>query len=100
MKYVGIDWQGGTSNDNGASIVPYKENVIPSSVRAIAKRAVPGVGAVQFWVGVTKQHGYCTALRLPGGTWAEPGRDSRIYPAWVDRSPAAKQPDGRSDGAR
>jgi hypothetical protein len=31
---------------------------------------VPGIGAVQFWVGDTKQHGYCTALRLPGGTWA------------------------------
>ena len=44
--------------------------MIPSSVREIAKTAVPGVGAVQFWVGVTRQHGYCVALRLPNGSWA------------------------------
>jgi hypothetical protein len=65
-----VPYQGGTSTDNGATVVPYKENVIPSSVREIAKPAVPGVGAVQFWVGVTKQHGYCVALRLPNGSWA------------------------------
>jgi hypothetical protein len=63
-----VPYQGGTVVGN--SLVPFKETVIPSSVRMIAKRTVPGVGAVQFWVGDTKQHGYCTALRLPGGSWA------------------------------
>lgn len=65
-----VPYQGGTSTTKGGPIVPFKENVIPSSVREIAKPIVPGVGAVQFWVGDTKQHGYCTALRLPGATWA------------------------------
>lgn len=63
-----VPYQGGRMV--GGTLVPYTETVIPSTVRMIAKRAVPGVGVVQFWVGDTKQHGYCTALRLPGGTWA------------------------------
>jgi len=63
-----VPYQGGTMV--GGSLVPYKETVIPSSVRMIAKRTVPGIGAVQAWVGDTEQHGYCTALRLPGGSWA------------------------------
>jgi hypothetical protein len=63
-----VPYQGGTMVRG--SLVPYTETVIPSTVRMIAKRAVPGVGAVQFWVGDTKQHGYCVALRLPGGSWA------------------------------
>lgn len=62
-----IPYQGETMV--GKTLVPFKETVIPSSVRMIAKRTVPGIGAVQFWVGGTKQHGYCTALRLPGGSW-------------------------------
>jgi hypothetical protein len=61
-------YQGGTMV--GKTLVPYKETVIPSSVRMITNRTVPGIGAVQFWVGDTKQHGYCTALRFPGGSWA------------------------------
>jgi hypothetical protein len=68
-----IPYQGGTVSrikDGKATIVPYKETVIPSSVRMVATPAVPGVGAVQFWAGDTKQHGYCTALRLPDGSWA------------------------------
>jgi hypothetical protein len=63
-----VPYQGGTMV--GGTVVPYKETVIQSSVRMIANSTVPGIGAVQFWVGDTKQHGYCTALRLPGGTWA------------------------------
>lgn len=63
-----VPYEGGTMADG--TLVPYTETVIPSSVRMIAKLTVPGVGAVQFWVGDTKQHGYCTALRLPGGAWA------------------------------
>lgn len=62
-----VPYQGGTMV--GRTLVPFKETVIPSSVRMIIKRTVPGIGAVQFWVGDTKQHGYCTALRLPSGAW-------------------------------
>jgi hypothetical protein len=63
-----VPYQGGTMV--GGTLVPFKETVITSSVRMIADPTFPGIGAVQFWVGDTKQHGYCTALRLPGGTWA------------------------------
>lgn len=74
-----VPYQGGSMVGN--ALVPFKETVIPSSVRMIAKRTVPGIGVVQFWVGDTKQHGYCTALRLPGGSWVglknpEAGGDS------------------------
>jgi hypothetical protein len=66
-----VPYQGGTVvGGKGGTLVPYTETVIPSSVRMIAKPTVPGIGAVQFWVGETKQHGYCVALRLRGGSWA------------------------------
>lgn len=46
------------------------ETVIPSTVRRIATFVVPGVGQVQYWVGATRQHGLCQAMRQPNGTWA------------------------------
>lgn len=66
-------WQGGTmerGKDGKMTLVPFKETVIPPSVRMIATPTVPGVGAVQFWAADTEQHGYCVALRLPDGSWA------------------------------
>ncbi len=66
-----VPFEGGTVvGGKGGTVVPHTETVIRSSVRTIAKPIVPGVGAVQFWVGDTKQHGYCVALRLPNGNWA------------------------------
>ena len=48
----------------------WKQTVIASSVRMIAKPHIPGIGAVQYWVADTRQHGICTAIRLPDGSWA------------------------------
>ncbi|MGH3264172.1 MAG: hypothetical protein ACRDNS_19500 [Trebonia sp.] len=46
-----------------------KQTAIPSTVRMIGTVHVPDVGAVQYWMADTAQHGLCQALRLPGGTW-------------------------------
>jgi hypothetical protein len=56
----------------GARGVPHiaVETVIPSTVHRIAAFTVPGLGRVQYWVGATKQHGLCQAMRLPDRTWA------------------------------
>jgi hypothetical protein len=48
----------------------WHQTVIPSTVRRVETFTVPGVGLIQYWVADTEQHGICTALRLPGGTWA------------------------------
>ena len=31
---------------------------------------MPGVGRIAFWVATSRQHGLCSALRLPGGSWS------------------------------
>jgi len=48
----------------------WHETVIPSSVHTIATPIIAGIGKVQYWVANTTQHGICTAIRLPGGSWA------------------------------
>lgn len=49
---------------------PFRETVIPGTVRKAETLTVPGVGSVQFWIADSKQHGVCAALRLPSGGWA------------------------------
>jgi hypothetical protein len=44
--------------------------VIASTVRRAETFTVPGVGRIAFWVAASRQHGLCTALRLPGGSWS------------------------------
>jgi hypothetical protein len=48
----------------------WRQTAIPSSVHTIATPTIPGVGTVQYWVANTTQHGICTAIRLPDGSWA------------------------------
>jgi hypothetical protein len=43
----------------------WHQTVIASTVRRIKTFTVPEVGPIQYWVASTKQHGICTALRLP-----------------------------------
>ncbi|MGH2883696.1 MAG: hypothetical protein ACRDPA_13525, partial [Solirubrobacteraceae bacterium] len=50
--------------------LPRHQTVIPSTVRMIDTFQVPDVGAVQYWVGDTSQHGLCQAMRRPDGAWA------------------------------
>ncbi len=50
--------------------LPRRQTVIPSTVRVIDTVQVPGVGAVQYWVADTAQHGLCQAMRRPNGSWA------------------------------
>lgn len=47
-----------------------RETVIPSTVRRITTFTIPGLGSVQYWAAVTRQHGSCQAMRLPNRTWA------------------------------
>lgn len=46
-----------------------RELVIPASAHAIDRFAIPGVGAVQYWIANTKQHGLCQAFARAHGTW-------------------------------
>ena len=48
----------------------------PSSVRLVAQTAVPGYGNVQFWgAKTTRTGGFCFALKLPNGAWANDRSD-------------------------
>jgi hypothetical protein len=55
---------------NATPAALWHQTVIPSTVRRVATFTVAGVGAIQYWVADTEQHGICTALRLPDGAWA------------------------------
>jgi hypothetical protein len=48
----------------------WHQTVIPSTVHRAEAFTVPGVGRIAFWVAASRQHGLCTALRLPGGSWS------------------------------
>jgi hypothetical protein len=63
---------------NATPAALWHQTVIPSTVRRIATFTVPGVGAMQYWVADTEQHGICTALRLPNGTWAGLQHNGRV----------------------
>jgi hypothetical protein len=47
------------SNPQGNSSPGWHQTVIPSTVRKLATVDVPGVGAVQYRVAATEQHGRC-----------------------------------------
>jgi len=48
----------------------WHQTVITSTVHRAEAFTVPGVGRLAFWVAASRQHGLCTALRLPGGSWS------------------------------
>jgi hypothetical protein len=77
---VGAAWASGAlspaalfrANPNGEGTRPgdlWHQRVIPASVRRVATVRVPHVGPVQYWYARTLTHGWCGALRLPGGDW-------------------------------
>jgi hypothetical protein len=66
----------GVTNATPAAL--WHQTVIASTVRQIETFTLPGVGAVQYWVADTEQHGICTALRLPDGTWAGLQHNGRV----------------------
>jgi hypothetical protein len=47
----------------------WTQTVIPSTVRRLGTFTLAGVGAIQYWVADTKQHGVCGALRTSNGQW-------------------------------
>jgi hypothetical protein len=61
-------------NPVGQGIPPgqqlWHQTVIPSTVHRAEAFTVPGVGRIALWVAASRQHGLCTALRLPGGSWS------------------------------
>jgi hypothetical protein len=78
----------------GARGVPHTpvETVIPSTVHRIATFHVAGLGRVQYWVGATRQHGLCQAMRLPNRTWAVlPGSVGSTAGTMPGCGPARKQ---------
>jgi hypothetical protein len=56
-------------NPQGNAGPGWHQTVIPSTVRKLATVDVPGIGAVQYWVAATEQHGQCWGLRGPDGSW-------------------------------
>jgi hypothetical protein len=60
------------ANPNGEGTNPgdlWHQRVIPASVRRAATVRIPHIGAIQYRYGRTRTHGWCGALRLPGGDW-------------------------------
>jgi hypothetical protein len=84
---VGIAWASGAlsplsvfennaqNNENPAGSV-WGQSVMSGTVRQISSVEIPEVGAVSFWFGETKEHGWCGALRLPDGNWLGTGSSS------------------------
>jgi hypothetical protein len=76
---VGTAWAAGGSSplelfqsnpqDDGAPGSLWHQKVIASTVHRVTVIAIPSVGTVQFWYAESAQHGWCGALRLPGGGW-------------------------------
>jgi hypothetical protein len=48
----------------------WRQRVIPSTVHRAVTLPVSGFGPVQLWVADSRQHGICTALRLPDASWS------------------------------
>ncbi len=47
-----------------------RQTVVPGTVRRLQTLRLDGVGAVQYWVADSAQHGLCQGLRLPDGSWS------------------------------
>jgi hypothetical protein len=67
------------------------ETVIPSTVRKLATVDVPGVGAIQYWVAETEQHGRCWGLRRPSGSWLTLAMNDRSAGSVPGCGPTRKQ---------
>jgi hypothetical protein len=47
-----------------------RQTVVAGTVRRLKTLRLRGVGAVQYWVADSAQHGLCQGLRLPDGSWS------------------------------
>lgn len=66
------------ANPSGEGTRPgdlWRQQVIPATVRRVATVRIPHVGPVQYWYARTRTHGWCGALRLPGGDWLATDRN-------------------------
>lgn len=52
-----------------AGVFPDPQTVIASSVHEVTSTTIPDYGRVEFWTAMTKQRGFCFALKLPDGVW-------------------------------
>ncbi|MDX6512594.1 MAG: hypothetical protein QOE36_2098 [Gaiellaceae bacterium] len=43
---------------------------IPSTIHRAGMLSIPHFGRLELWFAETKQHGWCSAIRLPDGNWA------------------------------
>jgi hypothetical protein len=76
---VGTAWAAGGSSplelfqsnpqDDGVPGSLWHQKVIDSTVHRVTDITIPSVGKVQLWYAESAQHGWCGALRLPGGGW-------------------------------
>jgi hypothetical protein len=67
------------------------ETAIPSTIRKLATVDVPGVGAIQYWVAETEQHGRCWGLRGPNGAWLTLAMNDRSAGSVPGCGPTRKQ---------
>jgi hypothetical protein len=69
----------------------WNQTVIPSTVRVIATPTIAGIGKVTYWVANTTQNGICTAIELPGGSWAGLKNFRQVGGALVGCRPTRRQ---------
>lgn len=65
----------------GAQQVITTQTVVPSSVTDVADASIADYGQVHFWSAVTKQEGFCFAVKLPDGDWASDPSTASNQPA-------------------
>lgn len=61
--------------ESGRADSPWHQTVIPGTVHPVASVAIPDFGHATFWYARTRQGGWCSAIRLPGGGWAGTGEE-------------------------
>jgi len=109
---------GGTPGHPPAGL--WRQTAIPSTIGRVGVISVPHVGGVELWSAETKEHGWCSALRLPNGNWSGMGGSDGggaapgCYPSRAATNAAAGTPvyvisgfdyyetsvDARDDGGR
>lgn len=69
------------AGERSAITAEEQQAVVPSSVSEVASASIPDYGQVQFWSAVTKQQGFCFAVKLPDGDWASDPSEASNQPA-------------------
>jgi hypothetical protein len=67
--------------ESGRADSPWHQTVIPGTVHPVASVTIPNIGQATFWYARTRQGGWCSAIRLPGGGWAGTGEESESIDA-------------------